>query len=53
MIDFIIFAVVCKGEARPYLHLLVGCDGTEDDLSEALGGEHPETYPPNDTAIFD
>lgn len=53
MTDFSIFAVVCKGEVCPYLDLLVGCDGTEDNLSEALGGEHPETDPPDDTAIFD
>lgn len=36
-----------------YLHLLVGRDGAEDDLREALSGKHPETDAANDPAIFD
>lgn len=36
-----------------YLYLLVGCDGTEDDLRESLSGKHPEADATNDTAIFD
>lgn len=39
--------------ALRYLHLFVGCDGTEDDLREALGGKHPEADAADDTAIFD
>lgn len=36
-----------------YLNLLVGCDGTEDDLCEALSGKHPKTDATDDAAIFD
>lgn len=36
-----------------YLHLLVGCDGTEDDLGEALSGKHPEANAADDAAVFD
>lgn len=32
--------------------MLVGCDGTEDNLSEALSGKHPKTDASNDAAIF-
>lgn len=39
--------------ASPYLDLLVGGDGTEDDLCEALSGEHPKTDASDDPAIFD
>lgn len=33
--------------------MLIGCDGTEDNLCEALSGKHPETDATNDAAIFD
>lgn len=36
-----------------YLNLLIGCDGTEDDLREALSGKHPKTDASDDAAIFD
>lgn len=36
-----------------YLYLLIGCDGTEDDLREALSGKHPKADATNDAAIFD
>lgn len=36
-----------------YLYLLIGGDGAEDDLREALSGKHPETDATNDAAIFD
>ena len=36
-----------------YLDLLIGCDGTEDDLREALSGKHPKTDATDDAAIFD
>lgn len=36
-----------------YLNLLIGCDCTEDDLSEALSGKHPKTDATDDAAIFD
>lgn len=36
-----------------YLNLLIGCDGTEDDLCEALSGKHPKTDATDDAAIFD
>ncbi|TNN52773.1 hypothetical protein EYF80_037006 [Liparis tanakae] len=36
-----------------YLNLLVGGDGTEDDLREALSGKHPEADAADDSAIFD
>lgn len=35
-----------------YLNLLIGCDGTEDDLREALSGKHPKTDATDDAAIF-
>lgn len=36
-----------------YLNLLIGCDGTEDNLREALSGKHPKTDATDDAAIFD
>lgn len=36
-----------------YLNLLIGCDGTEDDLREALSGKHPKTDASDDPAILD
>lgn len=33
--------------------MLIGRDGAEDDLREALSGKHPETDATNDAAIFD
>lgn len=36
-----------------YLNLLIGCDGTEDDLREALSGKHPKADAADDAAIFD
>lgn len=36
-----------------HLHLLVGRDGTEDDLREALSWKHPETDAADDAAVFD
>ena len=36
-----------------YLNLLVGCDGTEDNLREALSGKHPKTDASDDAAVFD
>lgn len=36
-----------------YLDLLVGRDGTEDDLCEALSWKHPEADPADDASIFD
>lgn len=33
--------------------MLVGCDGAEDNLCEALSGKHPKTDASNYTAIFD
>lgn len=36
-----------------YLYLLIGCDGTEDDLREALSGKHPKADATDDAAIFD
>ena len=35
------------------LDLLVGGDGTEDDLGEALAGEHPETDAADRTPVLD
>lgn len=36
-----------------YLDLLVGRDGTEDDLCEALSWKHPEADAADDASIFD
>ncbi len=36
-----------------YLNLLIGCNGTEDDLGEALSRKHPKTDATDDAAIFD
>lgn len=36
-----------------HLDLLIRGDSTEDDLSETLGGKHPEADPTNDTPILD
>ena len=36
-----------------YLNLLIGRDGAEDDLCEALSGKHPKTDASDDAAIFD
>ena len=35
------------------LDLLVGGDGTEDNLGEALAGEHPETDAADRTPVLD
>lgn len=32
--------------------MLIGRDGAEDDLCEALSGKHPKTDASNDTAVF-
>lgn len=32
--------------------MLVRCDGTEDDLREALSGKHPKTDAPDDSTVF-
>lgn len=36
-----------------YLDLLVGRDGTEDNLCEALSWKHPEADAADDASIFD
>lgn len=36
-----------------YLDLLIGRDGTEDDLREALSWKHPEADPADDASVFD
>lgn len=46
-------AAAAQTTPPPYLHLLIGCDGTEDDLREALSGEHPEADAADDAAVFD
>lgn len=40
-------------KANLYLDLLVGCDGTEDDLCEALSWKHPEADAADDASVFD
>lgn len=42
-----------KEMAARYLNLLIGRDGTEDDLREALSGKHPKTDASDDAAVFD
>ena len=42
-----------EGGAWPHLDLLIGRHGAEDDLSEALGGKHPEADPPDHPAVLD
>lgn len=42
-----------EGIKSRYLDLLVGRDGTEDDLREALSWEHPEADPTDDASVFD
>lgn len=42
-----------QGTKSGYLDLLVGRDGTEDDLCEALSWKHPEADAADDASVFD
>lgn len=45
--------LVRSSQVDLYLDLLVGRDGTEDDLCEALSWKHPEADAADDASIFD
>lgn len=45
--------LVRSSKANLYLDLLVGRDGTEDDLCEALSWKHPEADAADDASVFD
>lgn len=42
-----------RGASEAHLDLLVGRDGAEDDLREALRRKHPEADPTDHAAVFD
>lgn len=45
--------LLARSKVNLYLDLLVGRDGTEDDLCEALSWKHPEADAADDASIFD
>lgn len=48
-----LFQLLVRSKVTLYLDLLVGRDGTEDDLCEALSWKHPEADAADDASVFD